>query len=46
MKAAPVGAGGGLRASVGTEDVGGEGTEIFPRADACAEADDGDAGWG
>ena len=46
MKAAPVGTGGGLRASVGTEDVGGEGTEIFPRADVCAEADDGDAGWG
>ena len=44
VKAAPVGAGGGLGVGVGTEDAGGEGAEVAPRADVRAKADDGDAG--
>ena len=44
VKAAPVGAGGGLCFGVGTEDAGGEGAEVFPRTDVDAEADDGDVG--
>ena len=42
VKAAPVGAGGGLGVGVRAEDAGGEGAEVFPRADVRGQTDDGD----